>query len=100
MERRVSKNGEGLLTLRSVQALGGVLIIVLTITTVGLALIAATSLQGLVAVLACALISLHGAATLMMVGVIRVEAGIERQQHVEEQHTIRGFPAVEPRGYK
>lgn len=96
----MSKNDDGLVTLTSVQALGGVLIIILTITTVGLAMIAATSLHGFVAVLACVLISLHGAATLMMVGVIRVEAGIERQQHVEDQHTIRGFPAVEPKGYK
>jgi len=96
----MSKNADGLVTLTSVQALGGVLIIILTITTVGLAVIAATSLHGFVAGLACALISLHGAATLMMVGVIRVEAGIERQQHVEDQHTIRGFPAVEPKGYK
>lgn len=94
------KNDEGLVTLRSVQALGGVLIIVLTITTAGLAMIAATSLHGFLAVLACVLVSLHGAATLMMVGVIRVEAGIERQQHVDEQHTIRGFPVVESKGYK
>ena len=104
MDSRVPSN-EGL-TLRAVQAVGGAMIIVLCATTIGLAVMASLYTSGIARLIVVALISLHGGATLMLVGVTRVEAGMENQRHVEERHVDRWvpaqpvFPVVEPKGYK
>lgn len=96
----MSSNSDERVTMQSVQAVGGALIIVLCATTAFLTLASVVFLGGALGVLVGVLLLLHGVATLMMFGVLRVEANIERQKHMDEQHTIRGFPIVDARGYK